>query len=118
MIRLGILAKRCLERIEDDAISAIADRVDVDLESALQRGFCPRLDVAWLRHEQSGIRRLVAVGSEQRSSTRAECAIGVQLQRSNPEMIVVKRALRAALDRKSTRLNSSHVEISYAVFCL
>src|SRR5690349_22120101 len=25
---------------------------------------------------------------------------------------------RDALDRKSTRLNSSHVEISYAVFCL
>src|SRR5690349_23482322 len=25
---------------------------------------------------------------------------------------------RAAEDRKSTRLNSSHVEISYAVFCL
>src|SRR5204862_8151314 len=25
---------------------------------------------------------------------------------------------RRALDRKSTRLNSSHVEISYAVFCL
>src|SRR5438874_5570272 len=25
---------------------------------------------------------------------------------------------RAELDRKSTRLNSSHVEISYAVFCL
>src|SRR5690349_23792878 len=25
---------------------------------------------------------------------------------------------RAAVDRKSTRLNSSHVEISYAVFCL
>src|SRR5690349_25034913 len=24
----------------------------------------------------------------------------------------------ASLDRKSTRLNSSHVEISYAVFCL
>src|SRR5690349_22836911 len=27
-------------------------------------------------------------------------------------------ALTAAIDRKSTRLNSSHVEISYAVFCL
>src|SRR5690349_22431462 len=26
--------------------------------------------------------------------------------------------LWGALDRKSTRLNSSHVEISYAVFCL
>src|SRR5690349_23392012 len=27
-------------------------------------------------------------------------------------------ATRARRDRKSTRLNSSHVEISYAVFCL
>src|SRR5690349_23999765 len=27
-------------------------------------------------------------------------------------------AREALLDRKSTRLNSSHVEISYAVFCL
>src|SRR5690349_24126507 len=26
--------------------------------------------------------------------------------------------IRNAIDRKSTRLNSSHVEISYAVFCL
>src|SRR5690349_24697965 len=26
--------------------------------------------------------------------------------------------MSAAIDRKSTRLNSSHVEISYAVFCL
>src|SRR5690606_41761853 len=26
--------------------------------------------------------------------------------------------LRRAVDRKSTRLNSSHVKISYAVFCL
>src|SRR5690625_5672074 len=28
------------------------------------------------------------------------------------------KKLRKALDRKSTRLNSSHVAISYAVFCL
>src|SRR3712207_7579618 len=28
------------------------------------------------------------------------------------------RASRARLDRKSTRLNSSHANISYAVFCL
>src|SRR2546430_1821566 len=27
-------------------------------------------------------------------------------------------AIHAALDRKSTRLNSSHSQISYAVFCL
>src|SRR6267378_4528149 len=30
----------------------------------------------------------------------------------------ITRNFRGAKDRKSTRLNSSHVEISYAVFCL
>src|SRR3712207_7075321 len=30
----------------------------------------------------------------------------------------VLRRTRAGLDRKSTRLNSSHANISYAVFCL
>src|SRR5690349_22143302 len=30
----------------------------------------------------------------------------------------VPEQTRAGIDRKSTRLNSSHVEISYAVFCL
>src|SRR2546430_4372461 len=32
--------------------------------------------------------------------------------------IVGKQAHRRVLDRKSTRLNSSHSQISYAVFCL
>src|SRR5438034_7859489 len=32
--------------------------------------------------------------------------------------LVNLEALRAPLDRKSTRLNSSHTVISYAVFCL
>src|SRR5688572_32704729 len=32
--------------------------------------------------------------------------------------VVVAVADHAALDRKSTRLNSSHSQISYAVFCL
>src|SRR5207249_5506688 len=30
----------------------------------------------------------------------------------------VERSLDSSIDRKSTRLNSSHVSISYAVFCL
>src|SRR3712207_235609 len=37
----------------------------------------------------------------------------------HPTAVNPDRALRkAALDRKSTRLNSSHANISYAVFCL
>src|SRR2546430_6693908 len=34
------------------------------------------------------------------------------------EVPVGKRLLKRRLDRKSTRLNSSHSQISYAVFCL
>src|SRR5207249_6478679 len=33
-------------------------------------------------------------------------------------LVVVRRAPGRDADRKSTRLNSSHVSISYAVFCL
>src|SRR5690349_24215983 len=36
----------------------------------------------------------------------------------NGTVLVVPDLCHADQDRKSTRLNSSHVEISYAVFCL
>src|SRR5699024_12095205 len=36
----------------------------------------------------------------------------------SPLLLVIHAGLTAILDRKSTRLNSSHVSISYAVFCL
>src|SRR5690606_39466755 len=35
-----------------------------------------------------------------------------------PHMLPSPNAFADAIDRKSTRLNSSHVKISYAVFCL
>src|SRR2546430_5230815 len=35
-----------------------------------------------------------------------------------PQRARVRRVARPAADRKSTRLNSSHSQISYAVFCL
>src|SRR3989442_8656740 len=37
---------------------------------------------------------------------------------SEPEILDVREPPGKAIDRKSTRLNSSHVRISYAVFCL
>src|SRR5690349_25156315 len=43
-------------------------------------------------------------------SSRPDAARGAGAQ--------VRRGSRLRGDRKSTRLNSSHVEISYAVFCL
>src|SRR2546427_2422038 len=38
--------------------------------------------------------------------------------RANPELIASWLRLTKSIDRKSTRLNSSHSQISYAVFCL
>src|SRR6266513_3592325 len=59
----------------------------------------------------------------QKTETRAEAIFDVE--RSVGLTDAQKRRVRAktgpvlrAVDRKSTRLNSSHVSISYAVFCL
>src|SRR2546426_7157217 len=49
----------------------------------------------------------------------ARCLLYVALSRAkNRLMLVVSRNSPSPLDRKSTRLNSSHLVISYAVFCL
>src|SRR5690349_24221810 len=49
----------------------------------------------------------------QRKNCRFRTVLSTAFYRSTPSII-----FRASADRKSTRLNSSHVEISYAVFCL
>src|SRR5690349_22774444 len=41
--------------------------------------------------------------------------LGIELAQ---DLLALGRGGHSAPDRKSTRLNSSHVEISYAVFCL
>src|SRR3712207_8532529 len=48
---------------------------------------------------------------------RRECAAGTG-GRQAPEAFRGPAAVREGGDRKSTRLNSSHANISYAVFCL
>src|SRR5690349_21880718 len=50
-----------------------------------------------------------------RSSDLATCTDLMMLIQQVPQPVVARVH---GLDRKSTRLNSSHVEISYAVFCL
>src|SRR2546427_2510885 len=43
--------------------------------------------------------------------------VNVSISMGTPKAIMLEQ-LRAFADRKSTRLNSSHSQISYAVFCL
>src|SRR5256886_16540542 len=45
-------------------------------------------------------------------------ALGEMLESDNYEVALVPRGEWVHIDRKSTRLNSSHSQISYAVFCL
>src|SRR5256885_6796161 len=60
--------------------------------------------------------RLVARGDRgPRATRRRERAVGADRATRGPRRVATKRA---AGDRKSTRLNSSHLVISYAVFCL
>src|SRR5256885_12163422 len=51
------------------------------------------------------------------AETDAELAHLVQLEEQQRQA-AAQAALAAKADRKSTRLNSSHLVISYAVFCL
>src|SRR5260221_6640208 len=53
-------------------------------------------------------------------SPKAFCLVdlGHHAPNVNIEMIVARLIQFGKLDRKSTRLNSSHTVISYAVFCL
>src|SRR5699024_12189832 len=44
--------------------------------------------------------------------------VSLSMKAEDVEPTRLKAAQQAARDRKSTRLNSSHVSISYAVFCL
>src|SRR5690606_40928597 len=70
-----------------------------------------------------------APAADQRRDDRAEQGHARGDERDRRDRAVDQRALRPAdpdphetpghrQDRKSTRLNSSHVKISYAVFCL
>src|SRR5207302_9775301 len=63
-----------------------------------------------------------------RDPPRIECASTIGVDRNFRNLTVgndnqtqhydLSKSVRIAKDRKSTRLNSSHVKISYAVFCL
>src|SRR2546427_12314548 len=73
------------------------------------RGFSPTLleqEVIMKAENESLMRRATSLGS-----------LGAAARQQGEE-VAAAADFREALDRKSTRLNSSHSQISYAVFCL
>src|SRR5690625_6087526 len=84
-------------------------------------------DVHSLKQKRSVVRPIVAelhrkfnVSAAETDSTGLHRRAGVGLSAVSGDRGHLVQVLDAAerLDRKSTRLNSSHVAISYAVFCL
>src|SRR5438874_6302869 len=84
-----------------------------------------RLDIAHIRQARQVERCELAVGPDSaRNAVRAlerDERLGVPVAQAvemGARLPAQMEQMLEALDRKSTRLNSSHVEISYAVFCL
>src|SRR5690606_40568878 len=75
-------------------------------------GPSPRRAGASVERAASGDR----VGSERPRSRRRPAAARTQIPITHARRVTSPARVRG--DRKSTRLNSSHVKISYAVFCL
>src|SRR5439155_14605952 len=68
-------------------------------------------------------RRLQELEAERALPARQECDLGIRIlpllvEPSDLRQLRLRLLRLVLLDRKSTRLNSSHVAISYAVFCL
>src|SRR3712207_7386461 len=76
------------------------------------RGGLDRLDQTLGARQQGGQGKLHMLESEVYLSRHAQCR-SLQLDSGGPRDLG-----QVEQDRKSTRLNSSHANISYAVFCL
>src|SRR5437868_5315696 len=87
--------------------------VDVAIESTGL--FTKRQDAE--KHLQAGAKKVVI--SAPATEPDITLVLGVNDREYDPEQHhIVSNASCTTKDRKSTRLNSSHVSISYAVFCL
>src|SRR2546426_4193973 len=62
--------------------------------------------------------QVIALGKLGWTLRRIEQATGVRRETAGAYLKAAGIAVRPPGDRKSTRLNSSHLVISYAVFCL
>src|SRR5690554_3189536 len=105
----------------------LQDRICAALEA--QDGTAKFVEDAWQREQPEGPLELMGGGRTrvisdgaviEKGGVNFSHVYGVQLPASatanRPEL--AGRSFQAMGDRKSTRLNSSHVRISYAVFCL
>src|SRR5258708_28574492 len=122
---------RLAERLAREQIVAEIDRIELGVVRAMGREPALRRPVlavlllgAVLRDDEFRLQRddLVMTGRHQRRSQHGvvilHLSLTPQTTRALRAMDVPRTMMFRAVERKSTRLNSSHQIISYAVFCL
>src|SRR3712207_7235264 len=67
----------------------------------------------FLQHQHDGVADIAEGGRED-----VDDALGADARAADIDPVLADARAAPAQDRKSTRLNSSHANISYAVFCL
>src|SRR5690606_40889845 len=94
--------------------------------SLAPRSICSRQSV-WISPERYTLKLIVTPTTERRrqrilayvlTKSRNDQVSILHLRDKVMSTICSTYSMKKRLDRKSTRLNSSHVKISYAVFCL
>src|SRR5690606_40058854 len=120
-------------RLLHQPFSSLCNILVISLSLAVPIVVAAVLDTARPVVSQLPVSAEVTLYLERSAAAGTAQTLGTELQQRHPDEIesveVITRdqalaQLRArpawsdALDRKSTRLNSSHVKISYAVFCL
>src|SRR5438045_7280568 len=86
--------------------------------------FAPDKEYKPLLLEDVRLRRMLMIrlknaGLARIETERSSSALTITLHTAKPGIVIGKGGTSVdQLDRKSTRLNSSHLGISYAVFCL
>src|SRR5262245_61750937 len=91
-------------------VNAVMEREEVRQEAARHGR---RLVTALVRERLDALRKRIRSGALDASAARTEVE-GLLTWVGNE----VRARTASTMDRKSTRLNSSHLGISYAVFCL
>src|SRR3712207_2232456 len=106
-------------RVDKEEIYDILDQMRATIpEEIKQARWIAKERQEMLAEAKREAERIVKEARERQTRLVSEQEITKQAERQADDIIEDARAREREIDRKSTRLNSSHANISYAVFCL
>src|SRR5690625_4683232 len=110
-----------IERYLEDSGSGVSLPAAIILETVQGEGGINAASDKWLQSIEKICRRfgiLLIIDDVQAGCGRTGTFFSFERAGIEPDIVCLSKSIGGYGDRKSTRLNSSHVAISYAVFCL